>query len=102
MKRVSIIAALALTACATTAEQSTSAYQAAREEGRVTGINEDGERVRCERIRETGSRFTERVCRTEREWELIEENARQASTDSQNRWPRDCGPLPDRALPQGC
>lgn len=93
MKRLSIFAAFALAACATTADDG--ARRVAQDEGRVTGINEDGERVRCERIRETGSRFTERVCRTEREWELIEENARQASTDSQARYPRDCGPRPN-------
>lgn len=94
MKAWTLPAALLLAACATAENDS---YEMAREEGTVAGINEDGERVRCERIRETGSRFTERVCRTEREWELIEENARQAAQDSQDRWPRDCGPEPGGA-----
>lgn len=94
MKRWTIVIAAAVCACATTSEDGPSAYQQARDEGTVTGINEDGDRVRCERIRQTGSRFTERVCRTESEWERIEDAARQAAQDSQDRWPRDCGPEP--------
>ncbi|MBI1234949.1 MAG: hypothetical protein GC208_10650 [Alphaproteobacteria bacterium] len=93
MRIVVLAAGLLVAACATTEGGDTS-YQQAREEGTVTGVNEDGDRVRCERIRETGSRFTERVCRTEREWELIEENARQAAQDSQNRIMPDQGPTP--------
>lgn len=92
MRGMIVIAAALCAACATTSDYT--ARQRDLAEARVTGINEDGERVRCERIRETGSRFTERVCRTEREWELIEENARQVAEDSHNRWPRDCGPEP--------
>jgi hypothetical protein len=97
MKRLSIFAAFALAACAATTGGD--ARQMAQDSGRVTGINEDGERVRCERIRETGSRFTERVCHTEHEWELIEENARRAAQDSQARYPRDCGPTPENPNP---
>jgi hypothetical protein len=97
MKRLSIFAAFALAACATTTGDD--ARQVAQDNGRVTGINEDGERVRCERIRETGSRFTQRVCHTEHEWELIEENARRAAQDSQARYPRDCGPTPENPNP---
>ena len=92
MKRFGIMAVFALSACATTTGDTT--YQAEQDAGRVTGINEDGERVRCERVRETGSRFTQRVCHTEHEWELIEENARQAAQDSQNRIMPDQGPTP--------
>ena len=97
MKRFGIMAVFALSACATTTGGAT--YQAEQDAGRVTGINEDGERVRCERVRETGSRFTQRVCHTEHEWELIEENARQAAQDSQARYPRDCGPTPENPVP---
>ena len=97
MKRFGIMAVFALSACATTTGDTT--YQAEQDAGRVTGINEDGERVRCERVRETGSRFTQRVCHTEHEWELIEENARQAAQDSQARYPRDCGPTPENPVP---
>ena len=93
--RVLILAGgLLVAACATTTDSDGTAYRQAREEGTVTGVNEDGARVRCERIRETGSRFTQRVCHTEREWEQIEENARQAAQDSQGRYPDDPGPRP--------
>ena len=97
MRYIAILLAAAVAGCATTAQDGDNAYRQARTESRVTGINEDGERVRCERVRETGSRFTERVCHTEREWELIEENARQAAQDSHGRYPRDCGPRPGEA-----
>ena len=95
MKPLILFPALLLTACATTTGAADNSYVQAREAGTVTGINEDGERVRCERVRETGSRFTQRICHTEREWEQIEENARQAAEDSQGRFPRDCGPRPN-------
>lgn len=85
---------LLLSACATTSEGDDSAYRQAREDGTVSGVNEDGERVRCERVRETGTRFTTRVCHTEREWERIEDAARQASQDSQGRYTEDTGPAP--------
>lgn len=94
MRIVILAAGLLVAACATTTDTEDTAYRQAREEGTVTGVNENGDRVRCERIRETGSRFTERVCRTEREWELIEENARQAAQDSHSRYPGDPGPRP--------
>lgn len=94
MRFVILASGLLLAACATTSDGGNTAQREAREEGTVTGVNEDGDRVRCERIRETGSRFTERVCRTERDWELIEENARQAAQDSHGRYPADPGPSP--------
>ena len=94
MRLVILAAGLLVAACATTTDTGDTSYRQAREEGTVTGVNEDGERVRCERIRETGSRFTERVCRTEREWELIEENARRAAQDSHDRILPDPGPRP--------
>ena len=94
MRFVILASGLLLAACATTSDGGNTVQREAREEGTVAGVNEDGERVRCERIRETGSRFTERVCRTERDWELIEENARQAAQDSHGRYPGDPGPSP--------
>lgn len=94
MRIVILAGGFLLAACATTNDGGDASYRQAREEGTVAGVNEDGERVRCERIRETGSRFTERVCRTEREWEIVEENARQAAQDSQGRYTEDTGPQP--------
>lgn len=43
--------------------------------GELTGETSDGDRVRCETVRQTGSRMTDRVCLTQREWDQMEENA---------------------------
>tara|TARA_R110002072_G_scaffold16850_12_gene65216 strand:- start:1334 stop:1624 length:291 start_codon:yes stop_codon:yes gene_type:complete len=91
MKYWIIASALLLGACATTADNGEARARAA-EQGTVTGVNENGERTRCEYIRETGTRFRTRVCHTEREWERIEENAQQVAQDSQNRTAPDQGP----------
>lgn len=84
MRYLVLGAALLLGACATPGDTSQSRTEAANE-GTVAGINERGERVRCEYIRNTGTRFRTRVCRSEAEWARLEENARQIAEDSQNR-----------------
>lgn len=91
MKYWILASALILGACATTDDTQTARDRAAQERS-VSGVNADGERVRCEYIRETGTRFRTRVCRTELEWSRIEENARQVAEDSQNRTAPDEGP----------
>tara|TARA_R110002073_G_scaffold101234_5_gene230155 strand:+ start:3782 stop:4096 length:315 start_codon:yes stop_codon:yes gene_type:complete len=93
MKYPVFLIALLLGACATTDDTSRT-RAAALDQGAVAGVNEDGERVRCEYERETGSRMTTRVCRTESEWARIAENAQQVARDAQDR------SLPDPFNPQ--
>lgn len=66
------MAALALGACTTSA-------QAERQEmvdaGQRTGVTSDGDTVRCRTIRPTGSRMSQRVCLTQRQWDDMEESA---------------------------
>lgn len=73
------LAALSLGACAATTEGTD--RQELVDAGQLTGDRSDGGRVRCESIRETGSRMSTRVCLTEREWEDMEENAQQLRRD---------------------
>jgi len=93
MKYWIVASALVLGACATTDDAATARARAA-EQGTVSGVNESGERVRCEYIRETGTRFRTRVCRTEEEWSRIEENTRQVVEGAQGRTAPDEGPRP--------
>ncbi|MCP2671996.1 hypothetical protein NHF40_13750 [Maricaulaceae bacterium EIL42A08] len=71
-------AALVLGACATT---ETSNRQELVDAGQLRGDQTDGDRVRCENVRETGSRMTTRICLTQREWDEMEENAQQVVQD---------------------
>ena len=72
------LAALSLGACATT---DSSERQEMVDAGQLRGDQSDGDRVRCENVRETGSRMTTRVCLTQREWDQMEENAQQVVQD---------------------
>lgn len=72
------ILALMLTSCATTENMD---RQALVDAGELTGEASDGSRVRCESVRVTGSRLSERICLTQREWDQMEENAQQARRD---------------------
>ena len=69
-------------------------------------VKAEGERVRkkkigalslrnreCRKVRSTGSRIPERVCRRESEWRRIEENSRQSVEDSLERSRRDTNSL---------
>lgn len=78
--------ASALTACATTTE---SGDMASNADEVTTSQNERGEDVQCERIRETGSRFTRRVCTTARQREQMRENARQTQQGTSDFDPGD-------------
>ncbi|TGY88811.1 hypothetical protein E5163_06645 [Marinicauda algicola] len=49
--------------------------QALVDAGQATGVNSDGERVRCDNVIITGSRQTRRVCLTHEEWAEMEESA---------------------------
>ncbi|WP_440958644.1 hypothetical protein ACFELO_00625 [Oceanicaulis sp. LC35] len=71
-------AGLALTACATT---DTPERQELVDAGELRGETSDGDRVRCENVRETGTRMSQRVCLTQREWDEIE--------DGSQRWVED-------------
>ena len=72
------IGAAALSACAATTETD---RQALVDAGELTGDTSEGDRVRCETVRLTGSRLSERICLTQREWDQMEENAQQARRD---------------------
>tara|TARA_R110002073_G_C9347817_1_gene570485 strand:+ start:203 stop:499 length:297 start_codon:yes stop_codon:yes gene_type:complete len=91
MKYLLLVGVLALGACSTTSGD-TVARDRAAEQRTVSGVNENGERIRCEYIRQTGTRFRERVCRTEEEWSRIEENTDQIINDGQGRMAPDNGP----------
>ncbi|MEE2565653.1 hypothetical protein [Hyphobacterium marinum] len=84
MKYALLAIALLAPACAVQADPSNARTRAANE-GTVSGVNENGERIRCEYIRQTGTRFRTRVCRTEEEWSRIEENTRQVVDGAQDR-----------------
>ena len=67
-------------------------------------VKAEGERVKkklakkkdrreCRKVRSTGSRIPERVCRRESEWRRIEENSRQSVEDSLERSRRDTNSL---------
>ena len=73
-----IAAGLALSACATT---ETSSRQELVDAGELRGETSDGDRVRCETVRETGTRMSQRVCLTQREWDEIR--------DGSQRWIED-------------
>lgn len=66
------MAALALGACATSAQ---SERQEMVDAGQRSGVTSDGDAVRCQTIRPTGSRMSERVCLTQRQWDEMEESA---------------------------
>ena len=72
------IGAAALSACAATTETD---RQALVDAGELTGETSEGDRVRCQTVRVTGSRLSERICLTQREWDQMEENAQQARRD---------------------
>ena len=67
------VAGLMLSACATT---DTMDRQAMVDAGQLRGQTTDGDYVRCETVRETGTRMSQRVCLTEREWDEIEDGSR--------------------------
>ncbi len=73
------VVALSLGACAATTENTD--RQELVDAGQLTGERSDGTRVRCESVRETGSRMSTRICLTEREWADMEENAQQVRRD---------------------
>lgn len=43
--------------------------------GEVAGVTSNGDVVRCRMVRETGTRLSNRVCLTERQWEDMTDNA---------------------------
>lgn len=75
------LAALTLGACATDGQTE---RQDMVDAGQLTGVTSEGDRVRCRTIRPTGSRMSERICLTQREWDDIEENAQRVATDRAN------------------
>lgn len=84
MKYALLAITFLLPACAAQTDPSDVRTRAALE-GTVSGVNENGERIRCEYVRRTGTRFRTRVCRTEEEWSRIEENTRQVVQGAQDR-----------------
>ena len=74
---------LGLSACATADSDRPSRAELAAA-GTVSGVTEDGTAVRCERIRETGTRQTRRVCLAESEWAQREREA-QDFTEGETR-----------------
>jgi hypothetical protein len=49
----------------------------------ATGLNADGEKLRCINEPVTGSRVPQRVCRTEAEWRRLEEASKDYARDVQ-------------------
>ena len=76
---IASLAALSLGACSATTENSS--RQELVDAGELSGERTDGGRVRCESVRVTGSRLSERICLTERQWDEMTENAQQARRD---------------------
>ncbi len=72
----SAAAMLGLAACASADGERPSRAELA-EAGAVSGVTETGVAVRCERIRVTGSRQTQRVCLPESRWEEREREAQE-------------------------
>ncbi len=72
------VSAFALSACAATTDTD---RQSLVDAGELTGETSDGERVRCRTVQVTGSRLSERICLSRREWDQMEENAQQARRD---------------------
>ncbi|WBQ12834.1 hypothetical protein L2D00_13410 [Hyphomonadaceae bacterium BL14] len=75
------LATLTVGACATNAQTE---RQEMVDAGQLTGVTSEGDRVRCRTIRPTGSRMSERICLSQREWDDIEANAQQVATDRAN------------------
>lgn len=75
------LATLTLGACATNAQTE---RQEMVDAGQLTGVTSEGDRVRCRTIRPTGSRMSERICLTQREWDDMEENARRTAEERAN------------------
>lgn len=71
------IGVLALAGCATDGSERQDLVDA----GELTGTTSDGATVRCQMVRETGSRLSSRICLTEAEWDRMTENAQQARRD---------------------
>ena len=69
---MALAAGLVLSACATT---DSTDRQAMVDAGELRGETSDGDRVRCENVRETGTRMSQRVCLTQREWDEIGEGS---------------------------
>lgn len=67
---------LGLSACATADSDRPSRAELAAA-GTVSGVTEDGTAVRCERVRVTGSRQTQRICLPESRWAEREREAQE-------------------------
>ncbi|MBI1264226.1 MAG: hypothetical protein GC187_05790 [Alphaproteobacteria bacterium] len=76
-----LLATVMLGACATDARTE---RQEMVDAGQLTGVTSDGDTVRCRTLRPTGSRLSERVCLTQREWDDMEENARRTAEERAN------------------
>ena len=48
-------------------------------------FNDDPDRIICEKVQPTGSRLTERVCKTAREWELDAERTEEFRRNMQHK-----------------
>lgn len=77
-----VIAGFALAGCSATTD---TARQDMVNERQLAGVTADGERVECRRIRETGTRFSTRVCHTEEQWARIAEDSRREIEDGRGR-----------------
>lgn len=53
------------------------------EAGELTGTRSDGTHVRCEMVRVTGSRLSERICLEEHQWREMEDSAQRIVEDRQ-------------------
>jgi hypothetical protein len=76
-----LLATVMLGACATNAQTE---RQEMVDAGQLTGVTSDGDTVRCRTIRPTGSRMSERICLTQREWDDMEDNARRTAEERAN------------------
>lgn len=96
---LALAAAVVLAGCAATPRPADSptelvAADTAQAQGRRVAIDDavDPNAVRCINEKTTGSRLTQRVCRTEAEWARIREEAQNYTRDMQG--PKVAEPIP--------
>ena len=100
-KSIMLLAVLAVgvSGCAgtSTADQAAADPAAAGDQVAATG---DKPQLVCERIKTTGTRFTEKVCMTEEQWEAKREAMQEGGANSTREWQRR-GKMANDASPVG-
>jgi hypothetical protein len=87
MRHFIILAAVCAAAISGCASNSTADADAAAAGDQVAASGEQAELI-CERVKTTGTRFTEKVCMTEEQWEAKRAAMQEGGSNSTREWQR--------------